>query len=155
MLHSYQTAVLLAFVMLVTSACEADNPAADNPYAEPENPGLPPSNMELDLPRTALVVTDPQIDFLSPDGVTWGLVGNSVTANKTVENIERLFKAAKENGVIVMISPHYYFPTDHGWKFEGALEKVMHKIGMFDRTSPYSMEGFDGSGADFMPQYKT
>ncbi len=25
---------------------------------------------------------------------------------------------------------------------------------MFDRPSAYSLEGFDGSGADFMPQYK-
>ncbi len=154
MRHTHQLVALFAFVILTISACEADNPAADNPYAEPENPGLPPSNMELDLPRTALVVTDPQIDFLSEDGVTWGIVGNSVTELKTVENIERLFKAAKENDIHVMISPHYYFPTDHGWKFEGALEKVMHKIGMFDRTSPYSMEGFENSGADFMPQYK-
>lgn len=129
--------------------------AAENPYADPAEPGLPPSAMELDLPRTALVVTDPQIDFLSEDGVTWGLVGKSVTENKTVENIERLFKAAKKAGVIVMISPHYYFPTDHGWKFEGALEKVMHDIGMFDRVSPLSMDGFENSGADFMPQYKT
>jgi nicotinamidase-related amidase len=30
----------------------------------------------------------------------------------------------------------------------------MHNIGMFDRASAYSMEGFDKSGADFMPQYK-
>ena len=52
------------------------------------------------------------------------------------------------------ISPHYYYPTDHGWKFEGALEKVMHKLGMFDRGSAYSMDGFEDSGADFMPQYK-
>jgi nicotinamidase-related amidase len=128
--------------------------AADNPYAEPESPGLPPSTMELDLPRTALVITDPQIDFLSEDGVTWALVGESVTENNTVANIERLLKAAKETGVIVMVSPHYYYPTDKGWKFEGALEKVMHNIGMFDRVSPYSMEGFENSGADFMPQYK-
>ena len=125
-----------------------------NPYEEPENPGLPPSDMELDLPHTALVVTDPQIDFLSPEGVTWGLVGESVTENKTVENIERLFKVAKEVGITVAISPHYYFPTDHGWKFEGALEKVMHNIGMFDRPSAYSMDGFENSGADFMSQYK-
>lgn len=128
--------------------------AQDDPYAEPENPGLPPSNMELDMSRVALVVTDPQIDFLSPDGATWGLVGNSVTHNHTVENIERLFKAAKAAGIPVLISPHYYYPTDHGWKFEGALEKVMHAIHMFDRVSPYSMEGFENSGADFMPQYK-
>jgi nicotinamidase-related amidase len=127
---------------------------ADDPYAEPENPGLPPSNMELNLSRTAIVITDPQIDFLSPDGVTWALVGNSVTNNKTVENIEQLLKTAKKQGIPVFVSPHYYFPTDHGWKFEGALEKVMHKIGMFDRKSAYSMEGFENSGADFMPQYK-
>lgn len=125
-----------------------------SPYDEPENPGLPPSDMELDLSRTALLVTDPQIDFLSPEGVTWDLVGDNVTENKTVENIERLFKAAKAAEITVVISPHYYFPTDHGWKFEGALEKVMHNIGMFDRPSAYSMDGFENSGADFMPQYK-
>ncbi len=125
-----------------------------NPYDEPENPGLPPSDMELDLSRTALLVTDPQIDFLSPDGVTWDLVGKSVTENKTVENLERLFKAAKEADIAVVISPHYYFPTDHSWKFEGALEKVMHNLGMFDRPSAYTVEGFENSGADFMPQYK-
>ena len=150
MLHSYQTAALVASVALATSAI-----AADNPYAEPETPGLPASDMELNLPRTALVVTDPQIDFLSEDGVTWGIVGESVTENNTVENIGRLFDAAKKAGVAVMISPHYYYPTDKGWKFEGALEKVMHNTGMFDRVSPYSMEGFENSGADFMPQYKT
>jgi hypothetical protein len=43
-----------------------------DPYAPPAKPALPPSDMKLDLPRTALVITDPQIDFLSPDGVTWG-----------------------------------------------------------------------------------
>lgn len=125
-----------------------------DPYAEPENPGLPPSNMKLHPGRVALVVTDPQIDFLSPDGVTWALVGKSVTANRTVENIEKLFVAAKAANIPVLISPHYYYPTDHGWKFEGALEKVMHAIGMFDRPSAYSVEGFENSGADFMPQYK-
>jgi nicotinamidase-related amidase len=150
MLHSIQTAALVASVALATSAI-----AADDPYAEPETPALPASDMELNLPRTALVVTDPQIDFLSEDGVTWGIVGESVTENNTVENIGRLFDAAKKAGVAVMISPHYYYPTDKGWKFEGALEKVMHNTGMFDRVSPYSMEGFENSGADFMPQYKT
>ena len=150
MLNSSRIAAWCAVVALV-----APTMAAEDPYAEPENPGLPPSNMELDLARTALVVTDPQIDFLSPDGVTWELVGESVTENNTVENIERLFKAAKKAGVTVVISPHYYYPTDKGWKFEGALEKVMHNIGMFDRVSPYSMEGFENSGADFMPEYKT
>jgi len=123
-------------------------------YDPPAKPGLPPSNMKLDLKRTALVVTDPQIDFLSPKGVTWKLVGKNVTELNTVENIGRLFAAAKKAGITVAVSPHYYYPTDKGWKFEGALEKVMHKIGMFNRTGAYSLKGFDKSGADFMPQYK-
>ncbi|UWQ90658.1 cysteine hydrolase [Aliisedimentitalea scapharcae] len=128
--------------------------AQENPYADPASPALPPSNMKLDLSRAALVVTDPQIDFLHPDGVTWGVVGASVTEHDTVDNIERLFKSAKAAGITVAVSPHYYYPTDHGWKFEGALEKLMHKIGMFDRKGALNLDGFDGSGADWMPQYK-
>ena len=30
----------------------------------------------------------------------------------------------------------------------------MHNIGMFNRNSAYTMDGFDDSGADFMPEYK-
>ncbi len=110
--------------------------------------------VEVNRENTALLVTDPQIDFLSPEGVTWDLVGESVTENRTVENIEALFKAAKGNDIQVFISPHYYFPHDHGWKFEGTLEKVMHDLGMFDRKGPLNLEGFESSGADFMPEYK-
>ncbi len=114
---------------------------------------LPDPGMEIN-DRTALVFTDPQNDFLSPDGVTWALVGKSVTDNNTVENIESLFKVAKERGIPVFISPHYYYPTDHGWLFGGALEKVMHSINMFDRVDPLTLEGFEGSGADWLERYK-
>ncbi len=149
---SINTARVCTVVAALTLAIGAT--AAENPYAEPAEPGLPASVMELDFPRVALLITDPQIDFLSEDGVTWGLVGNNITELNTVENIERLLKAAKNAGVLVVISPHFYYPTDHGWKFEGALERVMHDIGMFDRPSAFTMDGFEGSGADFMPQYK-
>ena len=116
---------------------------------------LPNPGMEIDPTDTALVITDPQNDFLSPKGVTWGVVGNSVTENNTVENIETLFKSAKKAGLQVFISPHYYYPTDHGWKFEGALEVLMHNINMFDRKSPLSLDGFENSGADWLARYKT
>ena len=128
--------------------------APTDKYAPPKNPALPASDMTLDVQRAALLVTDPQIDFLSPKGVTWGLVGESVTEQHTVPNIGRLLAAAKQAGIPVVISPHYYYPTDHGWRFEGALEKVMHSIGMFDRTGPLNLDGFEDSGADFMPEYK-
>ena len=110
--------------------------------------------MVLNIKRVALVITDPQVDFLSPKGVTWGVVGESVKQHNTVENLRRLFEAAKQADITVAISPHYYYPTDKGWKFEGALEKLMHNVGMFNRKSPYTMDGFENSGADFMPEYK-
>jgi nicotinamidase-related amidase len=115
---------------------------------------LPDPGMTIDPERTALVVTDPQNDFLSPKGVTWGVVGNSVTENNTVENIESLLKAAKKHGMPVFVSPHYYYPTDYGWKFEGALEVLMHNIKMCDRKGPLSLEEFENSGADFLARYK-
>jgi nicotinamidase-related amidase len=103
---------------------------------------------------TALVITDPQNDFLSPEGVTWGVVGESVTENNTVEHIEHLLEAAKENDIPVFVSPHYYFPTDHQWEFEGSLEKLMHDINMFDRKGALSLDGFEDSGADWLSRYK-
>ena len=110
--------------------------------------------MDINKNDTAVLVTDPQNDFLSEQGVTWQLVGDSVTENKTVENIERLFQAAKGNGFEVFISPHYYYPTDHLWKFGGTLENIMHQINMFDRSGALSLEGFSGSGADWLERYK-
>lgn len=114
---------------------------------------LPDPGFEVDE-HTAIVITDPQNDFLSPDGVTWGVVGKSVTENNTVDNIEALFKIAAEKNITVFVSPHYYYPHDHTWKIEGALEKLMHNIKMFDRTDALSTEGFEGSGADWLETYK-
>jgi len=132
------TAVILAAIGFVSTATAA----------------LPDPGVVIVPGRTALLITDPQNDFLSPKGVTWGVVGESVTKNNTVENINSLFEAAKANDMPVFISPHYYFPTDHGWQFEGALEALMHAIGMFDRKGALTTEGFEGSGADWLEQYK-
>ena len=116
--------------------------------------GLPDPGMSMTQGRTALVLTDPQNDFLSPEGVTWGVVGESVTANDTVAHIGQLLEAAKKNDIPVYVSPHYYFPTDGGWKFGGAVETMMHGINMFSRQGALSLEGFSGSGADWLEVYK-
>lgn len=110
--------------------------------------------MDINKKDTALLVIDPQNDFLSEKGVAWPLVGESVKENKTVENLERLFEAAKKNGFEVFISPHYYYSHDHAWKFAGTLEKKMHEIKMFERSDPLTLEGFVGSGADWLDRYK-
>ena len=115
--------------------------------------GLPDPGMQVDA-NTALVITDPQNDFLSPKGVTWGVVGESVTANNTVSNLETLLKTAKTHGVPVFISPHYYYPSDDGWEFGGAVETMMHGIDMFSRSGALNLKGFSNSGADWLSQYK-
>ncbi len=119
-----------------------------NAYAQLPDPGFTVDS------RTAIVITDPQNDFLSPDGVTWGVVGESVTKNGTVDNLEALFKIAEKKNMHVFVSPHYYYKHDHNWKIEGALEALMHKINMFDRSHTLHTDGFEGSGADWLDQYK-
>jgi len=110
--------------------------------------------MSFDSTATALVITDPQNDFLSPDGVTWGLVGQSVTANNTVANLIALIGAAKAAEMPVFVSPHYYYPTDGSWEFGGTVENLMHEINMFSRKHPLDLEGFEGSGADWLDVLK-
>jgi len=146
--------IAAALAVSVVGLAPGEALAAKSAYADPAERALPPSDMKLVPKRTALVITDPQNDFLSPKGVAWEVVGESVTEHGTVNNIESLFKAAKYNDVPVFVSPHYYYPTDHGWQFEGALEKLMHKIGMFDRKGALSLDAFEGSGADWLARYK-
>ncbi len=110
--------------------------------------------MEIDKNDTALVVIDPQNDVLSENGVSWGLVGASVKENNTVENLERLFQAAKEQGFGVFISPHYLYPHDQAWQFGGLVEKMMLDDKEFFRPDPLRLAGFAGSGADWLERYK-
>lgn len=115
---------------------------------------IPRPGVELSRGSFAVVVIDPQNDFLSPEGVAWGVVGESVTENGTVDNIGRLFEVADQADARVFVSPHYYYPHDHAWRFEGALETLMHGIHMFDRAGPLDTEGLEGSGADWLERYK-
>jgi len=110
--------------------------------------------MDFRKSDTALVVIDPQNDVLSEKGVSWGLVGASVKENGTVENLARLFAAAKGADFGVFISPHYLYPHDQAWRFGGAVEKMMLQDKEFFRPDPLGREGFAGSGADWLDRYK-
>src|SRR6476661_2851879 len=123
-------------------------------YAEPLNPALPDSGFVFDHQRAALVITDPQIDFLSPDGVSWPVFGDSIRENDTVAHIGQLLDAAKLAGITVAVSPHYFYPPDKQWRFGDPLEQFMSAVGMFGRQGAYTTEGFAGSGADFLPAYQ-
>ena len=77
--------------------------------------------MRIDAGTTAVVVIDPQIDVLSPAGRNWGAVGASVTENNTVANLAALMETAVGEGYPIVISPHYFYPSDSQWQFNGPL----------------------------------
>ncbi len=110
--------------------------------------------MNFDSDNTAVVIIDPQNDVLSPKGSVWAAVGASVTENKTVPNLERVLKAAKNKGIEVFVSPHYFYPTDRGWKLNGPIEAGELEAGTFSRRGPLTLDGFEGSGADWVEPLK-
>jgi nicotinamidase-related amidase len=101
-----------------------------------------------------VVIIDPQNDVLSETGLAWPLVHESLKENNTIPNIERIFKAAKAFGFEVFISPHYFYPVDKGWKFNGPLETDEATEGFFARKGVLTLEGLKGSGADWLERFK-
>jgi nicotinamidase-related amidase len=110
--------------------------------------------MEIHPSDSAVVFIDPQNDVLSEKGANWAAVGGSVTENKTVENMERIFVAARDKGYLVFISPHYFFPTDDTWKINGPLEADEFATRTFARSGPLDLTGFENSGADWLDRFK-
>lgn len=139
-------------IMTATAVAVASAPSGGATAAEsPESGGM---GMNFDRASTAVVFIDPQNDVLSPHGKNWGAVGQSVTENRTVENMERIFKAAKALRYGVFISPHYFYPTDKSWRFNGPLEQDEFQTGTFARSGALTLAGFEGSGADWLDRFK-
>jgi nicotinamidase-related amidase len=110
--------------------------------------------MNIDKHDTAVVFIDPQNEVLSERGLAWPLVHESLQDNNTIENMERIFKAAKAHGFEVFISPHYFYPTDKGRKFNGPLESDEAANEYFARKGVYTVDGLEGSGADWLENFK-
>lgn len=111
--------------------------------------------MEYNTTDTAVVIIDPQNDVLSPSGKNWDSLGASVTENNTVQHLVEILAAAKANGFGVFISPHYFYPTDSTWRFNGPLESDEFRTHTFARSGALSLDGFTGSGADWLDEFKT
>jgi nicotinamidase-related amidase len=115
---------------------------------------LPDAGFVFDRPRAALVIIDPQNDFLSPDGAGWPVFGQSVTEHQVVANLTRLFEAAASSDMAIAVSPHYEYPADGEWRFGGPAEQLLNDLHMFQRSGPLTVEGLPGSGADFLEPLK-
>lgn len=126
--------ILVACFITALSARAADKPA-----------------LSFDLRRTAVVITDPQNDFLDERGVAYGLFAANLKAVGTIENLDKLMKAAKKHDVPLVISPHIYLPTDQAWKNPGALQKQLLSLHVFLRTPGKHPEG---TGPEFLARYQ-
>jgi nicotinamidase-related amidase len=92
---------------------------------------------------------------LSPSGTVWPLIEESLAANKTLDNLEALLQAAQNGRYPVVLSPHYYYPTDRKWVTPGGtIEMLMKQLGAARRIGPLTLEGFAGSGADWPERFK-
>jgi nicotinamidase-related amidase len=110
--------------------------------------------MQINRSDTAVVFIDPQNEVLSETGLAWPLVRESLEENNTIGNMERIFKVAKTHGFEIFISPHYFYPSDKGWKFNGPLESDEATSGFFARKGILNLDGLKGSGADWLERFK-
>ena len=114
----------------------------------------PPAGFQPDPVRTAVLITDPQNDFMSDEGAAWGLVKDNVLRLHTRENIARLVAAAKSEDMPLFVSPHFYYPQDGGWLARGPVQQTLHDIHMFEVSGPVDYSKIAGTGADFYSPLK-
>lgn len=88
--------------------------------------------MAVESESTALLIIDPQNDFLSEGGVVWDLVGETVQRNQVPERLKSLVDAARQAGVTVFYSPHYYDKEYSAWKNVNFIDQVMFDRKMFE-----------------------
>ena len=100
--------------------------------------------MQLQKPRTALVLADMQNEFLeAKTGTYYELIADGLRERNVIGNLERLLKTAQELGYFVIHSPHYYYPTDLQWVVPpGAIGDYLRGIGFVGRKDPTDLEGF-------------
>lgn len=108
----------------------------------------------LDKARTAVLITDPQNDFLHPKGKLYGLLKDNLQELGTIDNIEALMKAAKKTDIALAVDPLVYTALDGNWINTGALQKQLLDMKALHRASVNDPKGFEGSGADYFARYK-
>lgn len=93
---------------------------------------MPRQTLEMDLSKTALLVIDPQNDFMSEHSPIWPLVGPVVERNNLVSNLQQLIATAKDHDMFVFYSPHMYTQNDiKQWKSLNGIDKIMFEQKMF------------------------
>lgn len=114
-----------------------------------------PTLPRFDKAHTAVVITDPQNDFLAESGKLHGLLADNLKELGTIKNIETLMKAAKSSGIALAVDPLVYTALDVDWSRAGALQRQLLDMKALQRVALNDPKGFERSGADFYEPYKT
>lgn len=108
----------------------------------------------LDKRHTAVLITDPQNEFLREDGKLYKLLADNLKELGTIGNIEKLMAAAKKTGAALAVDPLVYTSLDANWTHAGALQRQLLDMQALQRAGLNDPKGFEGSGADFYAPYK-
>lgn len=108
----------------------------------------------LDKTRTAVLITDPQNDFLSQEGKLYQLLAENLKELDTIDNIDKLMNTAKKSGVALAVDPLVYTDLDGNWANAGNLQRQLLDMKALHRISLSDPNGFEGSGSDFYGPYK-
>ena len=94
------------------------------------------AELTLDPENTAVLITDPQVDMLKPEGVMWEKTGDLVQENDVVRKLMELRNAAREGDVPVFYSPHTYEDDEfESWEDLNPIDQKMFDAQMYDVES--------------------
>ncbi len=98
---------------------------------------------------TAVLLIDHYNDFLHPKGKAYPRVRESLETSSTIENLQKLAKAARDNKVLIFHCMHQQVDskTFQGWKL---MNKSLERIGqalLFEKDS-FGAQYFDGLEPD-------
>jgi nicotinamidase-related amidase len=130
-------AVIVGLTMTSSLVAQNSRPAVPH-YAGPRaDAPVPRSGLTPKKGRAAVVVTDPQNDFLNPKGVAWGVVGQSVQENKTADISQVILAGMSAN-----------LGTESHMR--ELLEQGFEVVVVTDATAAAKLPGFDGYEAAFV-----
>lgn len=99
-------------------------------------------NTSLNWSKTALLIVDPQIDTLSPEGAGWDLFGEQITKRGLIANLVALRDAANEAGAPLFYSHIAVTEQDYSaWTARNGLQQLMAQRKLLS-----------GVGGEFLPE---
>jgi nicotinamidase-related amidase len=107
----------------------------------------------LDKATTAVLITDPQNEFLHPRGKLYKLLESNLKTLDTIDNIELLMKTAKQSDIALAVDPLMYTPLDNNWANAGTLQRQLLDMKAL-RAAGFSDTELAGTGADYYERYK-